>query len=160
MADRPLAVLDLDGVVADVRARLRHIKGERKDWNAFFAGIPDDPPLAEGLAVAARLAQDHEVVYLTGRPERTRGDTEAWLARHALPPGRLFMRRDGDRRPARLVKPRLLASLARGRRIAVVVDDDPDVCDALRAAGHQVLVADWMGRPEELAEAQESTGRT
>ena len=70
------------------------------------------------------------------------------------------MRRDGDRRPARQVKPRLLASLARGRRIDVVVDDDPAVCDALREAGYPVLVADWMGRPEELDEAQESSGRT
>lgn len=160
MTDRPLAVLDLDGVLADVRERLRHIQGPRKDWDAFFAGIPDDPPLAEGLAVARTLAEDHELIYLTGRPERTRGDTEAWLAQHGLPPGRLVMRRDGDRRPARQVKPRLLASLARGRRIDVVVDDDPAVCDALREAGYPVLVADWMGRPEELDEAQESSGRT
>ena len=160
MPGRPLAVIDLDGVVADVRARLRHIYGQRKDWDAFFAAIPDDPPLAEGLAVATRLAQDHEIVYLTGRPERTRSDTEAWLKQHRLPRGRLIMRRDGDRRPARQVKPRLIASLARGRRVDVVVDDDPAVCQALRDAGYQVLVADWMGRPEELDEAQESSGRT
>ena len=70
--DPPYAVIDLDGVVADVRHRLVHLRGRRKDWDAFFAAIPSDEPLAEGLAVASRLSGDHEVVYLTGRPERTR----------------------------------------------------------------------------------------
>jgi hypothetical protein len=157
---RPIAVIDLDGVVADVRARLRFLSGGRKDWDAFFAGIPDDPALPKGLSVARKLAEDHDLIYLTGRPERTRGDTEQWLERHELPRGRLIMRRDGDRRPARTVKSRLLQQLARTRTVAVVVDDDPDVCAALRADGWQVLVADWMGHPEELANAQETEGRT
>ena len=69
---KPFAVVDLDGVLADVTARLHHIEGERKNWTAFFAGIPDDPPYAEGLAAARQLATDHELVYLSGRPERTR----------------------------------------------------------------------------------------
>jgi phosphoglycolate phosphatase-like HAD superfamily hydrolase len=157
---RPYAVLDIDGVLADVRHRLRHIEGRRKDWAAFFAAAPDDEPLPEGLAVAQRLAADHAIVYLTGRPERCRADTEAWLRRHGLPAGRVLMRAEGDRRPARQAKPRLLARLAASGRIAVVVDDDPAVCAALQAAGWPVLVADWMGRPAALDAAQEREGRT
>jgi hypothetical protein len=158
--ERPIAVIDLDGVVADVRHRLTHLEGKPKDWDAFFAGIPDDPVLAEGRAVVDRLAPDHEVVYLTGRPERTRAATEAWLRRHRLPQGRLMMRSDRDRRPARVTKPGLLRRLADGRQIAVVVDDDPDVCAALRRDGWPVLVADWMPRPDALPDAQERLGRT
>jgi hypothetical protein len=159
---RPLAVVDLDGVIADVRPRLRHIKSRRKDWDAFFAGIPADAVLPEGRAVAERLAADHELVYLTGRPERTRPDTEDWLARHNLPEGRLVMRREGDRRPARVTKPALLRRFAAdGRRVAIVVDDDPQVCDALEAAGWPVLRADWMpGDDAALQAAQEQHGRT
>src|SRR3954467_2568573 len=82
MVSRPLAVIDLDGVVADVRHRLHHISGSRKNWSAFFAGVGDDDVLPEGRAVLDRLAGDHEIVYLTGRPERTRADTEAWLSTH------------------------------------------------------------------------------
>lgn len=160
MASRPLAVIDLDGVVADVRHRLHHISGRPKNWSAFFAGVGDDPVLAEGRAVVERLAGDHEIVYLTGRPERTRAATEDWLARQALPRGRLLMRSDDDRRPARQLKPRLLKTLARGHEVAVVVDDDPDVCDALTAAGWPVLRADWMAPPEPLHAAQEAEGRT
>jgi hypothetical protein len=157
---RPLAVIDLDGVLADVRHRLHHIEGRPKRWDRFFGGIPDDPPLAEGLAVAHRLAADHDVVYLTGRPEHTRDDTEAWLVAHGLPPGRLVMRREGDRRPARVTKPGLLRRLADRSPVAVVVDDDPAVCAALAAAGWPVLRADWMPRAEPLTEAQERLGRT
>lgn len=157
---RPLAVIDLDGVLADVRHRLHHIEGRPKRWDRFFAGIPDDPPLPEGLAIVQRLEPDHEIVYLTGRPEHTRHDTETWLDRHGLPPGRLVMRREGDRRPARVTKPALLRRLADRSPVAVVVDDDPAVCEALESAGWPVLRADWMPRPEPLGEAQERLGRT
>jgi len=157
---RPLAVIDLDGVVADVRHRLHHISGSSKNWGAFFAGVGDDDVLAEGRAVLERLAGGHEIVYLTGRPERTRQATQDWLDGHELPRGRLIMRSDSDRRPARLLKPRLLRSLARDREVAVVVDDDDAVCAALREQGWPVLHADWMTSPAPLREAQESEGRT
>ena len=158
---RPIAVIDLDGVLADVRHRLHHLDGGRKDWDAFFAGIPEDPVLPEGRAVAERLAADHDVVYLTGRPERTRAATEAWLDRHGLPPGELVMCRERDRRPARVTKPALLRGYAAaGRRVAVIVDDDPAVCAELEQQGWPVLRADWMGRPATLDVAQERDGRT
>jgi hypothetical protein len=161
MDERPVAIIDLDGVLADVRGRLQHIEGGHKDWDAFFAGIPDDPVLPEGRAVVDRLSSDHELVYLTGRPERTRPDTEAWLERHGLPRGRLIMRRDGDRRPARVTKPALLRRYAEnGRTVAVVVDDDPQVCAELERQGWPVLRADWMTSPEVLDQAQEDAGRT
>ena len=158
--DRPIAVIDLDGVLADVRHRLHHLETRPRDWDAFFADIPADPVLPEGVAVVERLAPDHELIYLTGRPERTRAATEAWLSRHRLPRGRLIMRSERDRRPARVTKPALLRRLAQGRQVAVVVDDDPEVCAALRHDGWPVLVADWMSRPETLPEAQEQLGRT
>lgn len=161
---RPLAIVDLDGVVADVRHRLHHVAGRPKDWDAFFAGIPDDPLLAEGLAVAQRLAGDHDVIYVTGRPEHTRGATQGWLDRNGLPAGRLVMRRAGDRRPARVTKPQLVRRLATGRRVGVVVDDDPEVCAAMAAAGWPVLRADWMAADADARDtlhvAQERRGRS
>jgi phosphoglycolate phosphatase-like HAD superfamily hydrolase len=158
--ERPLAVIDLDGVLADVRHRLHHLEAKPRDWDAFFAAIPDDPVLSEGRAVVDQLAPDHDVIYLTGRPERTREATQSWLRRHRLPHGELIMRREQDRRPARITKPALLRALAVGRQVAVVVDDDPQVCDALKRQGWPVLVADWMDRPETLQAAQERLGST
>ena len=70
------------------------------------------------------------------------------------------MRRAGDRRPARMAKPQLLRSLARGRTVAVVVDDDEQVCTAYEEAGWRVLRARWMDTAPVLQEAQERDGRT
>jgi hypothetical protein len=70
------------------------------------------------------------------------------------------MRGGRDRRPARLAKPQLLAQVADGRRVAIVVDDDLEVCDAYEAAGWPVLRATWAARPETLQQAQEEDGRT
>jgi hypothetical protein len=161
---RPYAAVDIDGVLADVRHRLHHIEGRPKNWDAFFAAAVDDPPMAEGRAVAARLAADHDIIYLTGRPERYRSETTRWLEQFDFPPGQLVMRRRGDRRPARVTKVALLRQLSEQRRVDVLVDDDDAVCDAAEAAGYAVLRATWMPKEpvqkQAMTEAQEREGRT
>lgn len=159
---RPYAVLDIDATLADVRHRLHLVAKPPKNWDAFFARSKDDTPLADGLTVAAELAREHEIVYLTGRPERIRKDTEDWLERHGLPEGTLLMRPESDRRPSVLFKLGRLRRLASERKVAVLVDDDAAVCKAAEKAGFAVLRADWA--PDEaqptLFEAQEQEGRT
>jgi hypothetical protein len=155
-----LAVIDIDGVLADVRHRLHHVRERPKDWHAFFAAAPDDPLLDEGGRVVRALAEVHQVVYLSGRPESCRADTMAWLGRHDLPGGDVHLRPREDRRPGRFFKVDALRRLARHREIAVLVDDDPLVCEAARAAGYDVLPATWMGEQPELLEAQEVDGET
>lgn len=159
-SNRPLAVVDLDGVVADVRHRLRFVRRHPKDWDGFFAAAPRDPVLVEGRAVVERLAEHHELLYLTGRPQRCRDDTLAWLREHDLPSGALRMRPEGDRRPARQVKVGILREVARARQVAVLVDDDPAVCAAAEGAGFTVFRATWMDEAPGLYEAQEGDGQT
>lgn len=160
MEPRPLAVIDVDGVVADVRHRLHHIESRPKDWARFFAGAADDPPLAEGVARVRALLADHDVVYLTGRPERLRRVTERWLDRHGIAGTRLLMRRGGDFRPAKVTKAEELRRLGRDRTVAIVLDDDPDVCAALTEAGWPVEQATWVPHSSTLRAAQERDGQT
>lgn len=157
---RPLAVFDIDGVLADVRHRVHHLEGRRKNWGGFFNAAPRDGVHPEGYALATEAARDCDIAYVTGRPEWCRADTEEWLSRHGFPEGDLRMRRNGDHRPAHLAKLHLLERLARGRVVAVVVDDDPDVCDAYEGAGYRVLRATWAPRSDTLHRAQEEDGRT
>jgi hypothetical protein len=157
---RPVAVIDIDGVVADVRHRLHLVQRRPKRWAEFFARAVEDPPLPEGLAMVRELSDSHEVLWLTGRPEGTRRDTESWLAAQGLPTGPLVMRADRDYRPARLTKRDELRRLRRGRRIGVVVDDDPEVVELLRADGFPVRLADWLPHSSTLRQAQEQDGRT
>jgi len=142
---RPVAVIDLDGVVCDARHRQRFITPPRRQWDAFFAAAGDDLPLPEGVALALALRHDHDLVWLTGRPERIRELTEGWLRRHGLPTRPLLMRSDTDRRPARTLKREVLRKLATERRIALVLDDDPNVVRELQGDGLPVRQATWAG---------------
>ncbi|GAA3491048.1 hypothetical protein [Streptomyces cremeus] len=156
----PLAVFDLDGTLADGSHRQRFLERRPRDWDAFFAAAPADPPLAEGVALALRRARDSEVGCLTGRPERCRADTVAWLAAHGLPEGRLRTRADRDRRPARLTELELLKKPARTRGVRVLVDDDLLVCEAAERAGLTVVRAQWAASSPAMKDAQECRGRT
>ncbi len=155
-----VAVFDLDGVLADVRHRLHLLATRPKQWDAFFAAAVDDPLLPDGADLLHELAATYDIVYLTGRPERTRALTEDWLRRLRLPSGELRMRPDRDHRPARLFKAEQMRALTRSRTVVVVVDDDPEVVALLRADGHVVRHADWLPYAEPLGRAQEADGRT
>ncbi|MFD3806632.1 hypothetical protein ACFWSF_17720 [Streptomyces sp. NPDC058611] len=157
---RPLAVFDIDNTLADTGHRQHFLEGRPRDWNGFFGAAPADPPLARGVALARESAEECEVVYLTGRPERCRKDTADWLARHGLPGGTLWMRGNQDRRPARTTKLEVLKRVARDREVRMLVDDDELVCGAARAAGFRVVLADWAADAPELKAAQEVEGRT
>jgi len=155
-----VAVVDVDGVLADVRHRLHHVTARPKDWRSFFAGAGDDGLLAEGEETVRRLAEVYEIVYLSGRPERLREVTERWFRDHELPPGRLLLRPYADYRPSSVWKVEMLETLASTRTVVVLVDDDPRVLDSARDAGFDVLPATWMGEHTALREAQERDGRT
>jgi hypothetical protein len=144
---RAIAVFDIDGTVADARHRLHHIAetDKHENWVRFFDAAADDPPLAEGVARARRLAETYDIVWLTARPERLRPMTERWLAEHDLPAGRLLMLPDGERTLARRYKLDAVRRLAEEREIAVVVDDDPRVVALLEEAKIPVVRADWSG---------------
>ena len=164
-----VAVLDIDGVLADVRHRLHHIDGPRRDWDAFFSAVSADPVLDEGRAVAlGAVSAGLGIVYLTGRPERCRLDTVQWLAAQGLPDGELMMRPDADRRPARVMKVEALRRLSGTREVASLVDDDPEVLSAAASAGFPVVAAEWLPRGDTggasvgdaLRDAQETLGRS
>jgi hypothetical protein len=157
---RPLAVIDIDGVVADVRHRLHLVQGKPRRWDEFFAAAGDDPPLPDGVALVHELAADHDILWLTGRPERNRRLTATWLAAQGLPAEPLLMRPDRDFRPARLTKRDQLRTLRAKQEVGIVVDDDPDVIEMLAADGFPTRLADWLPHGRTLHRAQESDGRT
>ena len=78
-----LAVFDIDGVVADVRHRLHHLRSAANDGGAFFARRGRRSAAARGRPRWSPIwAQEHEVVWLTGRPEWLR-NADARLVRPA-----------------------------------------------------------------------------
>ncbi len=152
-----LAVFDIDGVVADVRHRVHHL--DRRSWHRFFAAADGDALLEEGARLALDLAREHEIVWLTGRPEWLRDITSEWLIRQGLPGTELHLRPDRDYRPAPVYKLSVLRRL-RERGVAAVVDDDDEVIDAALAAGFPAVLADWRPRSRTMRLAQDRDGRT
>lgn len=161
-----LAVFDVDGVVADVRHRVHHLDGPWKDWDAFFEEAHVDPVLSPGAELVQRLAREHDIVWLTGRPEWLRRVTERWMAAAGLPHDVLFMRPSHDFRPARFYKLDMLRRIEAHHDVGIgaFIDDDPDVIDTATAAGFPAMLADWVPRGgrvgQTLREAQEKLGRT
>lgn len=164
MTERGLLLVDIDGVLADVTHRQHHLAGTRKNWNAFFAAADADPVIEAGAEAVRQAADDgYPIVYLTGRPERLRQVTEGWLTRHDLPvsPGALQMRPHREWRPAADFKVHVVRTLASGRTVADMWDDDEAVVSALHAAGFPARVPLWaQPRSSAFADAQDRLGRT
>lgn len=131
-----IVVFDIDGVLADVSHREHHITGRPKDWDAFFAEVGSDEVIESGRRRLLAEAVGHEVVLLSGRPERCRAATEEWLDRNGMAGYRLILRSDRDRRPAATLKADLIRALGSPQDIALVIDDDDSVVDRLRELGY------------------------
>jgi phosphoglycolate phosphatase-like HAD superfamily hydrolase len=140
-------IFDIDGTLADCRHRLHFIEGEHKDWDVFFAACADDAPIHPVIDVCRALAfsritdQQARIVYLTGRSDSVRRETQEWLfQKHHLPMGDVIMRKAGDHRPDTQAKKELMESiLAAGDEIAGVFEDRPSVCRVWRSMGLTVF---------------------
>lgn len=130
-------IFDIDGTLADCSHRLHHIQKQPKDWDAFFAETYNDVPFDHIVELFASIKKSHAIIFVSGRPERTRKATETWIADHLrLGFPQLYMRPDGDRRDDDIVKMELLAQLrADGFEPIMVFDDRTRVVNAWRAAG-------------------------
>lgn len=146
LGDRPLSpsgrhviVFDIDGVLADARHRAHHVAGRPRDWDAFFDAAAADTVIEAGRRAVLNAAAGGDVVLVSGRPERLRGATVQWLARHGFPSLPLHLRSDTDRRPAAMIKAAILSGLGGPAVITQVHDDDAEVVDTLRQAGYEVV---------------------
>ena len=154
-----VAIFDIDGVVADVRHRTHYLDRWPPDWGRFFDEAHRDPLLEQGHALVHAASKEHDIVWLTGRPEWLRLLTEDWFDEHDLPQAELIMRQMDDFRPAPYVKVEALRALA-PRGIASFVDDDPLVIAAAGRAGVRGTLATWVRRDAGFAQAQDEAGRT
>ena len=123
-------IVDIDGTIANITHRLHHIKKSPKDWDAFFAGCKDDVPISHMLDLVNAMALHRYIIFMSGRPERTRTATVEWLRKHGfkydLTETVLYMRSDGDRRDDSIVKLELLKKAQMDGWKPVMAFDDRD----------------------------------
>ncbi len=130
-------IFDIDGTIADLSHRLPHIQKTPKDWDGFFGAVADDAPIEHIIKLAIDVAlAGATIVYVSGRSDQCREATETWLWDHALPYGKVYMRRQGDHRPDHQVKVELLAELrAEGHNPVMAFDDRNGVVKMWRELG-------------------------
>lgn len=138
-------IFDLDGTLCDNTHRLKFIQGEVKDWEGFHSLQGDDKPIWEVITVARSLAKaGHIIVYSTGRMEKGRDITKAWMQKYKVPIGPLYMRKDGDHREDFVVKEELLDLIMNAygggpQGYGGAFEDRKQVTDMYRAKGLRVF---------------------
>ncbi|MBC7406745.1 MAG: AAA family ATPase [Candidatus Parcubacteria bacterium] len=118
---------DIDGTVA--------LLGDRSVYDGALVGL-DTPHKPVCQIVDSMLRAGHRVVFLSGRDEICRRQTELWIRAnvsqwfdtHGLGV-ELYMRPQGDQRKDSIVKKELFESKIRGQYyVDMVLDDRPSVC--------------------------------
>lgn len=134
-----VVVFDIDGTLADVSERVHHVRRKPKNWTAFFAGIAQDKAI-RSMVRLCNLLHDAgvRIVLCSGRPERYRPQTAAWLAREGVRYDELRLRRDGDRRSDTIAKREMVADLDRDH-VLFIVEDRSSVVEMWRAEGFVCL---------------------
>jgi phosphoglycolate phosphatase-like HAD superfamily hydrolase len=135
-----LVCFDLDGTLANIEHRLGFVRSKPKNWKAFDAGIPNDAvnlPVAE--VFHSLKAAGNEIIFASGRNERTRDVTMKWLQDNGLWDYRskLYMRKADDYRSDDIVKDEIIDEIVAdyGKLPDMWFDDRPRVVRAVRARG-------------------------
>lgn len=133
-------IFDLDGTLADCEHRRPLVQAPNRDWKSFLypTNVAMDAPVVPLIHLAALIERGGgRIIYCTGRPEALRETTRVWLLAWGAPfDGHLFMRKDGDSRPDRVIKKELLEEMrALGYRPKIAVDDRTPIVKMWREAG-------------------------
>ena len=135
-------IFDIDGTLSNHAHRLHYITGETKDREGFRNAQGNDLPIWEVITVARALAKaGNIIVYSTGRMEKDREVTQAWLNKYRAPTGMLYMRKDGDHREGYVVKSETLDTILgmNSEPIGGAFEDRQQMADMYRARGIRVF---------------------
>ena len=135
-----IVICDIDGTLADLTHRRHYVLGEKKDWNSFFEAMDTDPLRQSTKDILHGPEMDGcTMVIVSGRPEKYRARTEAWLEKHGLDGYPLIMREDHDKREDTIVKKEIFDKYLSKYKIKCVIDDRPSVIRMWRENGFEVI---------------------
>lgn len=141
------AIFDIDGTISDASERAaKYLSDDAKDWDAFYGACDLDKPIRPIIELATALQDHYRILFVTGRRSAVFGKTRTWLAANApgLNYAGIVMRKPGDKRHDKLVKPEILedamAELGFGKDdVAFIVEDRDSMVEKWRELGYTVL---------------------
>lgn len=123
---------DIDGTLADIGERRKHVQGEIKDWESFFAEINLDKFRQDIWDDVKEVVKNsgYDLFLVSGRNEKYREETIKWFKKHCpevLDTAKcIFMRGQNDFRPDTDVKRDILKMFHKDD-VKLVYDDRPSV---------------------------------
>ena len=142
MRTQHIIICDLDGTLSNAERRKYLIDGsQKKDWATFYERCDEDDPHHDIADLLRRLVDSGlTVVYVTGRVESVREKTLAWLKRHDMPEGWIYMRPDGDFRQDCVLKSEIADQNGlTPERVFLALDDRDQVVKMWRERGIRCL---------------------
>lgn len=138
---RNIILCDIDGTLADLTHRLHYVRDGNRDWDRFFAEVGDDEFREDVWEQVVADADEHDarIIFLSGRSEVAREDTEEWLWDETGDLPIVLMRRENDRRPDTEVKRDIFDWHFKGYNIVRVYDDRPCMVRMWREMGLDVV---------------------
>lgn len=158
-------VCDLDGTLCDVTHRRHHVrpvdpteldlpsarayledekKPFKKNWKAFFDGIPHDRLNTWCAEILHTMKASHPIILCSGRDDNQRKMTVDWLEKHEIQYDALFMRGRGDSRRDDVVKEIILDfEILTRYNVYFTIDDRDQVVKMWRKRGLVCLQCDF-----------------
>lgn len=127
MKEKKIVICDIDGTIANNDHR-QHFLKDKKDWDGFFLELHKDEPIFEIInKVKALEKEGRRIIFLTGRPEKYRQQTEDWLKKYFTFDLEILMRKDNDRRNKIEIKKELFETHLSSLEIKVIFENDPEL---------------------------------
>lgn len=139
-------IFDLDGTLADCKWRRPLVENKPRDWDKFNLLSLDDKPNEAVLSVFKCLNREHQIYIVTGRMEKYRNLSRAWMSLHGIYAAGLFMRKNDDFRPDHIVKEEILNQMIKDKlNPSLAFDDRDSVVDMWRRNGIPCFQVDkWV----------------
>lgn len=119
-------IIDLDNTLCNCDHRKDFLKQRPVNFKGFSEHLGEDIANEWCVKLINRFKDDHEIIYITGRPEEYRDSTRHWFfeQRIVINSEVLFMRKDGDFRPDYEIKEDIYFDNIKNRYNIVFAIDD------------------------------------
>lgn len=127
---KDIVIFDIDGTLANGEHRQKYVREKPKNWMAYNDRMADDTVHEHVRTMYNYLHLPIQRYIVSGREDRYRDITEAWLKKNEiLNYEALYMRKAGDYRSDDIVKEEILKTCFGDKidRILCVFDDRPRV---------------------------------
>ena len=142
-------ICDLDGTLCNDDHRKEAIKdivgaakwGE-KEYNRYYELMDKDTPFTHISDILHRFEDDHQIIFMTGRPLRFSDTTRKWFSEHMSLKNKpiLLMRQDNDYRCDTVVKTELYEEMIKPHfDVQFVLEDRKRVVKMWRSLGLKCL---------------------